>query len=118
MLTNHWRTCQPAITVYSLGIGRVISIACDGYLIVLVYSRGQVRVYLVDTGELRYELQCNYPPPRRSDEVQLVLGKNMIRTVTESGTVSLWDKLEGTLLYQAAPHGNHFSIQGIMMSFL
>ena len=118
MLTNHWRTCQPAITVYSLGIGRVSSIACDGYLIVLGYSRGQVRVYLVDTGELRYELQCNYPPARRSDVVQLVLGKNMIITVAESGTVSLWNKLEGTLLYQAAHHGNHFSIHGIMMSFL
>ena len=47
MLTNQWRSSQPAITVYSLGIGRVSSIVCDGYLILCGYSRGQVRVYQV-----------------------------------------------------------------------
>ena len=116
MLTNEWRSSQPATTVYSLGIGRVSSIVCDGYLIVCGYSQGQVRGYHVDTGELRYELQCNYPPARRSDEVQLVLSKNMVATVTESGTVSLWNKLDGTLLYQAAHHVNHLSVHGIMIT--
>ena len=116
MLTNQWRSSQPAITVYSLGIGRVSSIVCDGYLILCGYSRGQVRVYNADTGELMYELQCNYPPARRSDEVQLVLSKNMVGTVTASGTVSLWNKREGTLLYQAAHHENHLSVYGIMIT--
>ena len=69
----------------------------------------------MDTGELRYDLQCNYPPARRSDEVQVVLSKNMVGAVTESGTVSLWNKFEGTLLYQAAHHGSHLSIHGIMI---
>ena len=80
---------------------------CDDDMIVCGYTRGQARVYDVSTGQLRFQLQCNSMPMRiyHGAQVQLDLGKNVIGSVTDTGTVSIWNRKDGTLLYQDEHHG-------------
>ena len=109
-LIYQWKFSEPIVTKYDYVMRGVNSFACDDDLIVCGYSRGLARVYDVATGELKFELQCNAQPIIGHDGVQLDLGKNVIGTVTEKGTVSVWNRKDGTLLYQEKHHGPRYTI--------
>ena len=72
----------------------------------------------MSTGELKFQLHCNTIPMQINDEVQIDLGQNVIGTVTDPGTapVSVWDRKDGTLLYQDKHHGEHESVWGIKVT--
>ena len=100
-LINQWKFHDPSVTEYDFGMMGVNSLACDDELIVCGYLKGQAKVFDLATGELRFEVQCNtQPSDSYDDQVQLDLGKNVIGAITEKGTVSIWNREDGTLLYQ------------------
>jgi len=115
-LINQWKFSEPFVTEYGQGMMGVNFLVCDDEIIVCGYTRGQARVYDVDTGELRYQLQCNSQSLRVYDGVQLDLGRTVIGSVTDNGFVSVWEKKDGSLLYQAKHHGEHQSVFGIKVT--
>ena len=117
-LINQWKFSDPFVTEYDRGMAGVNFLVCDDDMIVCGYTRGQARVYDVSTGQLRFQLQCNSMPMRiyHGAQVQLDLGKNVIGSVTDTGTVSIWNRKDGTLLYQDEHHGEHESVFGIKVT--
>jgi len=84
----------------------VICMACDEELIVVGLSgwSGTARVYDINTGELKFKLQCNKlgdtPAPFSHDNILVWLGTSIIVTVgMNDNTFSIWDR-EGNLLAQ------------------
>jgi len=108
-LINQWKFSEPFQTQFDEGASGVNFLVCDDDLVVCGYTRGQARAYDACTGELRYELQCISHPVRFYDGVQLDLGKKVLASVTDTGTVSIWNRNDGTLLYQGKHHGDHES---------
>ena len=91
-------------------------LVADDEIIVCGYSRrGVARVFDIHTGDLKYELQCNESLQCNElfDGVQLDLGTNLIASVTDSGVVSIWNKVDGKKLYQAKHHGEHIPVFGL-----
>eukprot|EP00092_Neocalanus_flemingeri_P029888 GFUD01032453.1.p1 GENE.GFUD01032453.1~~GFUD01032453.1.p1 ORF type:complete len:416 (+),score=93.23 GFUD01032453.1:52-1299(+) len=115
-LLNQWKFSEPFITDYDEGTTGVNFVVCDNEIIVCGFTRGQARVYDMHTGELKFQLQCNSQPMRIYDGVQLDLGKNVIGSVTDTGTVTVWDRRDGTMLYQDKHHGAHESVFGIKVT--
>eukprot|EP00092_Neocalanus_flemingeri_P031519 GFUD01034230.1.p1 GENE.GFUD01034230.1~~GFUD01034230.1.p1 ORF type:complete len:448 (-),score=113.19 GFUD01034230.1:83-1426(-) len=115
-LLNQWKFSEPFITDYDEGTTGVNFVVCDNEIIVCGYTRGQARVYDIHTGELKFQLQCNSQPMRIYDGVQLDLGRNVIGSVTDTGTVTVWDRRDGTMLYQDKHHGEHESVFGIKVT--
>ena len=116
-LINQWKFHDPFVTEYDFGMMGVSSLACDDDLIVCGYLKGQAKVFDLATGELRFEVQCNTQPTDSYDDgVQLDLGKNVIGAITEMGTVSIWNREDGTLLYQELHHGEQTSVMSIKVT--
>eukprot|EP00092_Neocalanus_flemingeri_P102780 GFUD01131478.1.p1 GENE.GFUD01131478.1~~GFUD01131478.1.p1 ORF type:complete len:420 (-),score=82.95 GFUD01131478.1:30-1289(-) len=122
-LINQWKHSEPVISQYdrvAVEPGNEINfLVCDNEIIVCGYTRGQARVYDISTGELKFQLQCNSQRRRRrsyNDGVQLDLGKTVIGSVTDTGTVTVWDRRDGTMLYQDKHHGAHESVFGIKVT--
>eukprot|EP00092_Neocalanus_flemingeri_P015066 GFUD01016273.1.p1 GENE.GFUD01016273.1~~GFUD01016273.1.p1 ORF type:complete len:387 (-),score=69.86 GFUD01016273.1:41-1201(-) len=115
-LMNQWKFSDPFITQYDEGISELNFLVGDDDMIVCGYTRGMARVYDVSTGELSFQLQCSSQPTRRYDEVQLDLGKTVIGSVTDTGDVTIWNRIDGTLLYQSKPHGEYESVYGIKVT--
>lgn len=93
---------------------------CDDELIVSGQKgwSGEARVYAIATKKLKYVLQCNKlqdtPAPFSYDNIQVSLGKNVIGTFSgNDGTVSIWDRNDGNLLYQEKHHGKGVRLGGI-----
>lgn len=116
-LINQWKFSEPFLTEYEQEMMGVNFLVCDDDIIVCGYTWGQARVHDVDTGELRYQLQCD-SHSLGDDEygVQLDLGRTVIGSVTDNGFVSIWKKTDGSLLYQAKHHGEHQSVFGIKVT--
>lgn len=85
----------------------VIDLVCDEELVVVGLAgwSGTARVYDINTGELKFKLQCNKlgdtPAPFSHDNVVVWLGTSIIVTVgTNDNTLSIWDRETGSLLAQ------------------
>lgn len=102
-LVRQWRDEEPLTHQYDYGIRRVTFAVCDEEIIVCGYMSGQARVYDISTGCLKYELECN-DPTEQTFRLQLDLGRTIIGAVTDTGTVSLWNKNDGTKLYMDKHH--------------
>merc|ERR1712215_382729 len=46
----------------------------------------------------------------------LDVGRYVIATATDTGTVSIWDKNDGSLMYQERHHGEHQSVWGVTVT--
>jgi len=116
-LINQWKFSEPLVTEQRGG-GRmgVNFLVCDDELIVCGYTRGQARAYDLETGELRFEIQCNTQSTMIYDEVQLDLGKTVIGSVSENGCVSIWNKVDGRKLYQEKHHGEYQNVCGLKVT--
>jgi len=103
---RQWRDEEPVTHQYDHGMRKVNYAVCDEEIIVCGYMRGEARVYDISTGCLKYQLECRDPADRifQYDSVQLDLGRTIIGAVTESQTVSLWNKSDGTQLYMDKHH--------------
>ena len=115
-LIHQWKYCEPLRTDYTYKADDVNYLVADDEIIVCGYSRrGVARVFDIHTGDLIYELQCK--ESLRGNElfvgVQLDLGTNLIASVTHSGVVSIWNKVDGKKLYQAKHHGEHIPVFGL-----
>ena len=115
-LVNQWKFSEPLVTEYDQRRPGVNFLVCDDAQMVCGYTRGQARMYDVHTGELTFQVQCNTSPMRIYDGVQLDLGKSVLGSVTDNGTVSVWDRKDGSLLYRAKHHGEHVSVFGIKVA--
>ena len=113
---NQWKFSDPFVTEHGQGMMGVNFLVCDDEMIVCGYTRGQARAYDLQTGELRFELQCNSQSMRIYDGVQLDLGKTVIGSVTDNGCVAIWNKADGRRLYQEKHHGEHQNVFGIKVT--
>ena len=115
-LINHWKFSEPLLNYYDHGLRGVNFVVCDEEMIVCGYTRGQARAYDINTGDLKFQLECNDQLVRLYDGVQLDLGSTVIGAITDTGTVSLWDRADGTLLYQDKHHGEQELVLGIKVT--
>jgi len=118
-LVRQWRYEEPVTHQYDHGMRGVNYAVCDEEIIVCGYMRGEARVFDISTGSLKYELKCNDPTDgtiRLYDGVQLDLGRTMIGTVTDTGTVSLWNKNDGTKLYMDNHHREGEQVLGLKVT--
>ena len=115
-LINQWKYGDPFLNEYDHGLRGVNFVVCDDEMIVCGYTRGQARAFDISTGELKFQLECNDQDVRIYDGVQLDLGQTVIGAITDTGTVSLWSKTDGTLLYQDKHHGAQELVLGIKVT--
>ena len=118
-LEKQWREEEPVTHYYDHGMRGVNYAVCDEEIIVCGYLRGQARVYDISTGCLKYQLECNDPTESTIsmyDSVQLSLGRTMIGAVTDTGTVSLWNKSDGTKLYMDKHHRIGDQVMGLKVT--
>ena len=115
-LINQWKFSEPFSTVHDEGVMGVNYLASDDEMVVCGYTRGQARAYHLHTGELVYQLQCNKQDTSDYDGVQLELGRTVIVTVTETGWVTVFCRVDGKTLYQEKHHGEHQSVYGLKVT--
>ena len=115
-LINQWKFSEPVSNYHDHGIKAVNFVVCDDDIIVCGYCRGQARAYDISSGDLKFELECNDQPVRIYDGVQLDLGKTVIGAITDTGTVSLWNRSDGSLLYRDKHHSKQELVLGIKVT--
>ena len=107
-LVRQWREEEPITQLYEYDMWGVNYLVCDEEIIVCGYRRPEASVYDISTGCLKYQLECNDPTKstnsRQYDGVQLSLGRTIIGAMTNTGTVSLWNKSDGSQLYKDKHH--------------
>lgn len=91
----------------------VYCIACDDSYVYCGTVDGFIEVYHAFSGDLKYQLCCKADSSAGAESVQFDVGDDDLATLTESGTISIWNKQSGKLNYQAKHHGENISVFGI-----
>jgi len=84
-----------------------VDMVCDEEIVVVGLSgwSGEARVYDIQSGNLRFKLQCNdlgeTPAPFSHDNIMVWLGNSVIVTMgLNKNTLMIWDKSTGAMLAQ------------------